>query len=250
MADPGTILAILSATASVVDYLQDVARTLKSAPDSLAKVVTEAQKLRMQLDRFHIISKDFSPESRQYLDKQVSTAECLEVVSRLEALTIKIKPGEEKMKSTERFKWLLNKSLVEGLVQDLNRETQRLTALLPVEQLFKQDDQIARLLEMMSKLAAQKQQPATTVTFDSNGIFSPYTAEGIAWYGQFRCKPGQDFKMPYFRDRKALAAAVYYGRFDQVFQLLKRGRDVHHQKWINTVRICKLCLSCVGTVPD
>jgi hypothetical protein len=75
---------------------------------------------------------------------------------------------------------------------------------------------------------------------DDNGVFSPYKAEGISWYGQFRCKPGQDLSMPYFRDRYALANAAWAGDWNTLKRLLDHARGVYKQNWINCTSICML----------
>jgi hypothetical protein len=73
--------------------------------------------------------------------------------------------------------------------------------------------------------------------FDSNGIYSPFKTDAVAWYGQFRCKPGQDLTMPYFRDRYALANAAFAGRWDEVIRTLDRAEKVYRQRWINCTTI-------------
>jgi hypothetical protein len=131
--DPGTILGILQAVGGVVVYLTDVAKTLKNAPDSLAKVAAETHKFQLQINRFYVIQQGFSAEQREYLDKQVSSDKCREILKQLEDLTLKMKPSnknEDKMKTTDRFKWLWNKNVVEGLVEDLSNETERLWRLM------------------------------------------------------------------------------------------------------------------------
>lgn len=75
---------------------------------------------------------------------------------------------------------------------------------------------------------------------DDNGVFSTYKAEGIAWYGQFRCKPGQDFSMPYFRDRQTLADASWAGDWDKLKRVLDHAEETYKQNWINCTSICQL----------
>src|SRR5437773_3395065 len=96
------------------------------------------------------------------------------------------------------------------------------------EQLVNLNKKVDKLLEAIGllNLSITPDQPTK---FDGNGVFCPYTAPAITWHGQFRCKPGQDTSMPYFRDRDLLADAKYRGDWDRVMSLLDHSRQAHKQ---------------------
>ncbi|KIX97639.1 uncharacterized protein Z520_06417 [Fonsecaea multimorphosa CBS 102226] len=94
-------------------------------------------------------------------------------------------------------------------------------------------------LKLNNSPADNNHHPASS-RFDDNGVYSPYKAEGIAWYGQYRCKPGQDLTSPgYFRDRHLLAECAWAGNWRGVMELLGKARREYRQNWINCTPIYK-----------
>jgi hypothetical protein len=108
------------------------------------------------------------------------------------------------------------------------------------QQLSQSSAQVSKILELVMSMALKmnSEDPKTT-RFDDNGIYSPYKADAIAWYGQFRCKPGQDCTMPYFRDRRLLADLTWAGHWSKAMKLLKRAREDYKQNWINCTSLCE-----------
>jgi len=94
------------------------------------------------------------------------------------------------------------------------------------------------ILEEVKKLTRTFRVGAAAARADNNGVFSPFLADGITWHGQFRCKPGQNIEVPYFRDRDELSNASYKGDWVKAMAVLAHGREVHKQVWINCWRIC------------
>ena len=91
--------------------------------------------------------------------------------------------------------------------------------------------------KVLEALSCMKPVTTAPAKFDSNGIFSPYSASSITWHGQIRCKPNQSSALPYFSDRALLADAVYRGYWDKVKTLFPKSREKHHQVWVNCWRI-------------
>ncbi|KAJ9136861.1 hypothetical protein NKR23_g9467 [Pleurostoma richardsiae] len=237
--DPGTILSVAEGLAKVIAYLTWAAETIKNAPNSLASVMAETDKLRLQVERLYAKQQGMPEDRRQYLAKQVDIEECEKLTDELVKLTASMKPADGdadakvdkggKMKPADRFRWLWNKNDVEDLVVRLAREATKLREFITTELVMSIDEK----LELLMLKSYVEQVPQ----FDSNGIYSPFKTDAVAWYGQFRCKPGQDLTMPYFRDRYALANAAFAGRWDEVIRTLDRAEKVYRQRWINCTTI-------------
>ncbi|OCT45440.1 hypothetical protein CLCR_05838 [Cladophialophora carrionii] len=248
MIDPGTVLSVLELVGVVVKRLVEAGQTIHDAPESLAQVIKEAERLRALLDRLLIFQRALPPEQQEILDRQVSSADCIDLLKRLDDLTSgkrsDTKDGdarEEKMKFAHRWWWLRKKDVVEDLVRKLENEIENVSKRLVNEYLFQNhqqlsqsSEQVSKILELVMSMALKlNSDDPKTARFDDNGIYSPYKAEGIAWYGQFRCKPGQDCTMPYFRDRRLLADLTWAGNWKKVMKLLKHAREDYKQNWIN-----------------
>ncbi|KPI40236.1 uncharacterized protein AB675_7581 [Cyphellophora attinorum] len=234
--DPVSIIGLLETTANVVAILISLAEKFKKAPSALARVTSETEKLREQLDRFAVIRRPLCSEQQEYLDRQVSTLECRTIV---QDLRDKVKAAVSnsagsKLSYIDRAKWLYNSGEVEELVSKLAAETDRLWKLLLTEQVVSVHEKLAILQTIVAQVGLQTSSESST--FDRNGIFTPYKTSGIAWYGQFRCKPGQDDKSAYFKDRIALSDASYHGRWDEVYRRLEHAKTTHRQNWVNCTR--------------
>ncbi|RYP42268.1 hypothetical protein DL767_000432 [Monosporascus sp. MG133] len=242
--DPGTIISILDIVNRSVQFLAGVVETLVDAPKSLTAVVSETNRLQKLLEFLAGIQRELPPADQRFLDGQVNTADCRVTVQDLWDLVQKIQPlrsessgSSDKMKFTERIKWLLNNSKVGKLLTQLSEQVERLRRLLSSEQLVNLNRKVDKLLEVIL-LLMPKAAPEKTLEFDSgSGVFSPYKAEAITWHGQFRCKPGQNTSMPYFRDREKLADAAWGGDWDRVMALLDHSRQEYKQIWANCQRI-------------
>jgi hypothetical protein len=129
--DPVSIIGLLETTANVVKTLIELADKFKKAPSSLARVTSETEKLREQLDRFYVIQRPLAREQREYLDRQVGSLECRALVMELrKKATEAISNGASKMTFLDRVKWLYSGGEVEELVDRLGKETDRLWKLL------------------------------------------------------------------------------------------------------------------------
>ncbi|KAI9147121.1 hypothetical protein HJFPF1_13153 [Paramyrothecium foliicola] len=242
--DPGTILAILDIVNSSVQFLAGVVETLVDAPKGLTAIINETNQLQKLLEFLAGIQRELPLAEQRFLDGQVSTAECRVTVQDLWELVQKIRPlksdissSGDKMKFTDRVKWLLNKDKIEKLVEKLAEQAERLRRLLSSEQLVNLNNKVDRLLDAIL-LLMPKSAPAKELEFDSgSGVFSPYKADGIMWHGQFRCKPGQDPSLTYFRDRERLNDAAWAGDWDRFMKLLDVGRHEHKQVWANCRKI-------------
>ncbi|KAH8587915.1 hypothetical protein B0O99DRAFT_640663, partial [Bisporella sp. PMI_857] len=251
--DPGTIISVLEILSSVVKSLVEAGQTIHDAPEGLFRVVRETEKLRALMDRLLIFQKGLSKEQQGILDGQVSTVGCKDILKELSDLTSGKKFGHKdgvsggEMKLADRWWWLRKKDVVEGLVKRLEDETERISRRLVNEYLFKQSqelshssEQINRIMELVISITLKLNSDALKAPLlDDNGVFSPYIAEGISWYGQYRCKPGQDLSMPYFRDRYALANAAWAGDWNTFKRLLDHARSAYRQNWINCTSIYK-----------
>ncbi|KIW26127.1 hypothetical protein, variant [Cladophialophora immunda] len=151
------------------------------------------------------------------------------------------------MKLADRWWWLRRKDVVEDKVRKLQEQTEWISKRLVNEYLFEHHQQLSQNSEQVSKILdlvmymALKLNSDNHVTprFDDNGVYSPYKAEGIAWYGQYRCKPGQDLTIPYFRDRHLLSERAWAGNWNEVIELLGKARKEYRQNWINCTPIYK-----------
>ncbi|KIW94771.1 uncharacterized protein Z519_04748 [Cladophialophora bantiana CBS 173.52] len=252
--DPGTVISVLELTHVVVKRLVEAGQTMHDAPVGLNRVINETEKLRVLLDRLSIFQKALPREQQDILDKQVSSTDCIELLKELDDLTsgkkLDNKDGDgkgEKMKLADRWWWLRRKDLVEDKVRKLQKQTEWISKRLVNEYLFEQHHQLSQSAEQVSKILELVMSMSLTLNsdqlktprFDDNGIYSPYKAEGIAWYGQFRCKPGQDYTIPYFRDRHLLADLAWAGNWNGVMDLLGRARRDYKQNWINCTSIYK-----------
>ncbi|KAJ2902883.1 hypothetical protein MKZ38_010694 [Zalerion maritima] len=251
------IVGIVDFAYGVVKDLTAIAMAVKDAPKSLAEVIDQTDKLRLQATRLQAIQQGLPKGNQEQLSMQIRTDSLDEAMKQLGDLTLKIRPGGgagEKMKVTEKFKWWWKQSDVDGLALRLREETDRLWKIVTTEQLAAQfsqasgnseqlsqiasiSEQLPRLLEALSLRATPGTTDADGPIFDHDGVFSPYKAEAMAWYGQFRCKPGQDLSMPYYRDRYALSSAAYVGDWPSVFKLLDHAEHAYMQKWINCTSI-------------
>ncbi|RYP62600.1 hypothetical protein DL771_009643 [Monosporascus sp. 5C6A] len=240
--DPGTIISILDIVNRSVQFLAGVVETLVDAPEGLTAVISETNRLQKLLEFLAGIQRELPPADQRFLDGQVNTADCKVTVENLWDLVQKIQPlrsdssgSSDKMKFTERIKWLLTNSKVGKLLDQLSEQVERLRRLLSSEQLVNLNRKVDKLLEVIL-LLMPKAAPEKTLEFDSgSGVFSPYKAEGITWHGQFRCKPGQNTSMPYFRDREKLADAAWSGDWDRVMVLLDHSRQEYKQIWTRKV---------------
>jgi hypothetical protein len=131
--DPVSIIGLLETTASVVAILVSLAEKFKKAPSALARVTSETEKLREQLDRFAVIQRPLAAQQQEYLNRQVSTTECQSLVlglrDKVKAATLNSGLGE-KLSIIDRARWLYNSGEVEELVGKLAAETDRLWKLL------------------------------------------------------------------------------------------------------------------------
>lgn len=135
--DPGTIISILDIVNKSVQFLAGVVETLVDAPKSLTDVISETNRLQQLLEFLAGIQRELPPADQRFLDRQVNTAGCSTTVEDLWDLVEKIQPlksdslgSSDKMKFTERIKWLLNKNKVEKLIVQLSEQVERLRGLL------------------------------------------------------------------------------------------------------------------------
>ncbi len=135
--DPGTIISILDTVNRSVQFLAGVVETLVDAPTSLTAVIGETNQLQKLLEFLAGIQRELPPADQRFLDGQVNTADCKVTVGDLWDLVQKIQPlksdssgSGDKMKLTERIKWLLNKGKVGKLVDQLSEQVERLRRLL------------------------------------------------------------------------------------------------------------------------
>ncbi|OAL29800.1 hypothetical protein AYO20_08993 [Fonsecaea nubica] len=251
--DPGTVFSVLEIVGAVVRRLVEAGQTMHDAPEGLTRVINETEKLRALLDRLLIFQRALPQEQRDILDKQVNTTEWRDLLTDLDNLTSGRKPGDigggggERMKLADRWWWLRRKDVVEDKVRKLQEQTEWISKRLVNEYLFEHHQQLSQNSKQVSKIldlvmsVALKLNPDNLPSprFDDNGVYSPYKAEGIAWYGQYRCKPGQDLSMPYFRDRHLLAERAWAGNWNGVMELLGIARKEYRQNWINCPPIYK-----------
>ncbi|OAP55035.1 hypothetical protein AYL99_10735 [Fonsecaea erecta] len=258
--DPGTVISALEIVGAVVKRLIEAGQTMHDAPEGLARVINETEKLRALLDRLLIFQRALPQEQRDVLDKQVSTADWRDLLKDLDDLTSGRKPGGtkdragggegggvEKMKLADRWWWLRKKDVIEDKVRKLHEQTEWISKRLVNEYLFEHhqqlshsSEQVSKILELVVSMTLKLDTDRhAKARFDDNGVYSPYKAEGIAWYGQFRCKPGQDLTMPYFRDRHLLADRAWAGNWHGVTELLRKAHKEYRQNWINCTPIYK-----------
>ncbi|KAH0842289.1 hypothetical protein AYO21_00092 [Fonsecaea monophora] len=228
--DPGTVFSVLEIVGAVVRRLVEAGQTMHDAPEGLTRVINETEKLRGLLDRLLIFQRALPQEQRDIIDKQVNTTEWRDLLTDLDNLTSGRKPGDtgsgggggEKMKLADRWWWLRRKDVVEDKVRKLQEQTEWISKRLVNEYLFEHHQQLSQNSKQVSKILDLVMSVALKLNsdnlpsprFDDNGVYSPYKAEGIAWYGQYRCKPGQDLSMPYFRDRRLLAERAWVGNWN------------------------------------
>lgn len=72
------------------------------------------------------------------------------------------------------------------------------------------------------------------------------------WHGQIQYKPGEGDHMAYFRDRRRLSDAVYYGKWQQALEFISQGKRLYNQSWVNCLNIGELIypIRCMGNLTD
>ncbi|KAI9775929.1 MAG: hypothetical protein M1839_000718 [Geoglossum umbratile] len=258
----------------VVGQLKEILEVINDAPEDFAIVVFQADRFARELDRLLSLEHRLSKDDKDYLQVQVNPRECHLTIEDLKSLVKQIKPAwnsdsnkseteraTEEMTLKERVIWLWKKEEVKKLVDKLQRQADRVRDSMEIigfgykvsinEDTVKIREDTAqirrdametskatiKMLEEVEKLVGAFRVGPAAVRADNNGVFSPFLADEITWHGQFRCKPGQNNGLPYFRDRDKLSNACYYGDWQKAMAALAYSSEVRKQEWVNCWRI-------------